>query len=66
MHPKIDACPPLDYTQLSDRHLLFDAVYNPAKTKFLQMGEQAGATICNGMEMLIGQAKAAWRIWNEK
>ena len=52
MHPKIDACPPLDYTQLSDRHLLFDAVYNPAKTKFLQMGEQAGATICNGMEML--------------
>ncbi|MBR5234820.1 MAG: shikimate dehydrogenase [Bacteroidaceae bacterium] len=66
MHPKVDACPPLDYSQLSERHLLFDAVYNPAKTKFLQQGEQAGATICNGMEMLIGQAKAAWRIWNER
>ena len=49
MHPKVDACPPLDYSQLSERHLLFDAVYNPAKTKFLQQGEQAGATICNGM-----------------
>ena len=65
MHPKVDACPPLDYTQISSRHLLFDVVYNPAKTLFLQRGEQAGAAICNGMEMLIGQAKAAWRIWNE-
>ena len=65
MHPKTDACPPLDYTLLSERHLLFDAVYNPPKTKFLQHGEQAGAVICNGMEMLIGQAKAAWSIWNE-
>lgn len=65
MHPKVDACPPLDYTQISSRHLLFDVVYNPAKTLFLQRGEQAGATICNGMEMLIGQAKAAWRIWKD-
>lgn len=65
MHPKIDECPPIDYTQLSERHLLFDAIYNPTKTKFLQFGEEAGATICNGMEMLIGQAKAAWSIWNE-
>lgn len=65
MHPKVDACPPLDYTQISSQHLLFDVVYNPAKTLFLQRGEQAGSAICNGMEMLIGQAKAAWRIWNE-
>lgn len=65
MHPKIDECPPLDYTQITSRHLLFDVVYNPEKTLFLQRGEQAGATICNGMAMLIGQAKAAWRIWNE-
>lgn len=65
MHPKVDACPPLDYTQISSQHLLFDVVYNPAKTLFLQRGEQADSAICNGMEMLIGQAKAAWRIWNE-
>lgn len=65
MHPKTDECPPLDYTQITSRHLLFDVVYNPEKTLFLQSGEQAKATICNGMAMLIGQAKAAWRIWNE-
>ena len=65
MHPKVDECPPLDYTLLTSQHLLYDVVYNPAKTLFLQRGEAAGATICNGMDMLIGQAKAAWKIWEE-
>ena len=64
MHPKVDECPPLDYTLLTSQHLLYDVVYNPAKTLFLQRGEEAGATICNGMDMLIGQAKAAWEIWS--
>lgn len=65
MYPKVDECPPLHYAALSSRHLLFDAVYNPTKTRFLEQGEQVGATICNGIQMLIGQAKAAWRIWKE-
>ena len=65
MHPKTDACPPLDYTAIDDRHLLFDVIYNPEKTLFLRRGEEAGATICNGMDMLIGQAKAAWNIWTQ-
>ena len=64
MHPKVDECPPLDYAQLTPQHLLYDVVYNPTKTLFLQRGEEHGATICNGMDMLIGQAKAAWKIWN--
>lgn len=64
MYPKVDQCPPIDYAQLNSSHLLFDVVYNPTKTLFLQRSEEAGATICNGMEMLIGQAKAAWSIWN--
>lgn len=65
MYPHTDECPPIDYSQLNPEFLLFDVVYNPAKTLFLQRGEEAGATICNGMDMLIGQAKAAWHIWNE-
>ena len=64
MHPNVDECPPIDYAQLTPRHLLYDVIYNPSKTLFLQRGEAAGATICNGMDMLIGQAKAAWNIWN--
>ena len=64
MHPKVDECPPLDYAQLTSQHLLYDVVYNPAKTLFLQRGEEAGATISSGMDMLIGQAKAAWELWS--
>lgn len=65
MYPKVEGCPPLDYGAIDAQFLLFDVVYNPTKTQFLLRGEQAGATICNGMDMLIGQARAAWRIWTE-
>jgi shikimate dehydrogenase len=44
--------------------LLFDCVYNPEETLFLRKGKEQGAMTQNGMGMLIGQAKAAWKIWN--
>ena len=64
MLPDVDSCPDIPYEQLSARHLLFDCVYNPEETLFLRKGKTQGATIRNGMEMLYGQAKAAWKIWN--
>ncbi len=62
--PKTDACPDIPYQFLTDKHLLFDVVYNPAETLFIKKGRDAGATALNGEEMLIGQAIAAWEIWN--
>ena len=62
--PKTDACPDIPYQFLTDKHLLFDVVYNPAETLFMKKGRDAGATALNGEEMLIGQAIAAWVIWN--
>jgi shikimate dehydrogenase len=38
-------------------------VYNPTETIFLKQGREKGATILNGMDMLIGQANASWDIW---
>lgn len=64
MFPEVDACPDIPYELISARHLLFDCIYNPAETLFLQKGKAQGATTQNGMEMLYGQAKAAWKIWN--
>jgi shikimate dehydrogenase len=63
MYPKIEDSPPLPYEAIGSRHYLFDLVYNPAKTLFLQKGEEQGAVIENGYEMLIGQAEESWRIW---
>lgn len=62
--PHIDACPDIPYQFLSSDHLVFDVVYNPAKTLFLKKSEQRGATILNGEKMLELQAEAAWKIWN--
>ena len=64
MLPDIDSCPAIPYEQITARHLLFDCVYNPEETLFLSKGKAQGATIRNGMEMLTGQAKAAWKIWS--
>ena len=64
MYPDIDSCPPIPYTLISAQHLLFDCVYNPEETLFLRKGKEQGATIQNGIGMLIGQAKEALKIWN--
>ncbi|MBI1781361.1 MAG: shikimate dehydrogenase [Sphingobacteriales bacterium] len=65
MYPKVNDCPDIAYDYLTPQHHLYDLVYNPAKTLFLQKGEAKGATVQNGYEMLILQAEESWRIWNE-
>ena len=64
MSPNENSCPPIPYQFISKDHLLYDLVYNPAKTLFLQKGEERGAAIKNGEEMLMLQAEESWRIWN--
>ena len=66
MVPDTESYPPIPYEFISAQHLLFDCIYNPEETVFLKKGRVQGATIQNGMEMLTGQAKAAWRIWNKE
>ncbi len=63
--PKTETFPEIPYEYLNDRHLLFDLVYNPAVTQFLQKGADHGAAIKNGSDMLELQALAAWGIWME-
>jgi shikimate dehydrogenase len=64
MYPNVDADPPMPYQFITAKHLLFDLIYNPEKTKFLAEGEKQGAQICNGHQMLIEQAEESWRIWS--
>ncbi len=63
--PDIYECPDIPYRFLTPEHFLYDLVYNPEKTLFLQKGEAHGTTIKNGYEMLLLQAEESWRIWNE-
>ena len=60
----VDLCPDIPYPMLSDRHLLYDVVYNPEETLFLRKGAEQGAATKSGYEMWYLQALASWVIWN--
>ena len=64
MFPNVDSAPPLPYQYLTEKHYLYDLVYNPAETKFLSLGKEKGAATENGLQMLVLQAEENWRIWN--
>jgi shikimate dehydrogenase len=64
MHPNVDECPAIPYQYVTEQHYLFDLVYNPAETLFLKKGQEHGATVKNGADMLVIQAEESWRIWN--
>jgi len=64
MYPKDNEYPQLPYKFLSSQHYLYDLVYKPEKTLFLKRGEDKGATIQNGLDMLTIQAEESWKIWN--
>ncbi|MFK8059587.1 MAG: shikimate dehydrogenase [Polaribacter sp.] len=63
--PEVLKYPNIPYQFLTDKHLLFDLIYNPEVTTFLQKGKEQGAAIKNGYQMLELQAEESWRIWNE-
>lgn len=64
--PNIDEAPLIPYEQLSEKHYLYDLVYNPTETLFLKRGKEKGARTKNGLEMLELQAEKAWEIWNSE
>ena len=65
MFPHTDTCPALPYECLTEKHLLFDLIYNPEETLFMKKGAAQGAITKNGLEMLLLQAIGAWSIWNK-
>ena len=66
MYPIEDVCPDLPYEHLGKEHLLYDLIYNPEHTLFMKKGAERGATVKNGLEMLLLQAYAAWDMWQGK
>lgn len=41
-----------------------DLIYKPAKTRFMELCEKAGAKACNGLKMLLYQGVIAYELWN--
>ena len=62
MHPNEDQSlvPP---ELLGEGLAVFDAVYNPRRTKLLQDAENAGCKTILGLEMFLGQAYVQFELW---
>lgn len=58
-----DEKPQLPYSNLNNKHILIDLIYNPKVTPFLNEGLKHGCRVKNGFEMLIEQAEASWKLW---
>ena len=65
MYPNVNEILPLPFEAITLKHFLFDLVYNPPKTLFLKKGEEKGAIVQNGYDMLVYQAEESWKIWNQ-
>ncbi len=62
MHPSSDRSlvPP---QLLGEGLVVFDAVYNPRRTKLIQDAENAGCKTVLGLEMFLGQAYIQFELW---
>lgn len=65
MYPFVQIAPPIPYQYITSKHLCYDLIYTPEETLFLEKSKEQGATIKNGLDMLLIQAEEAWRIWQE-
>ncbi|MDE7466758.1 MAG: shikimate dehydrogenase [Muribaculaceae bacterium] len=65
MYPHVDECPDIPYHLLTPDHICYDLLYNPDITLFMRKSAERGATVKNGLEMLLLQAFVSWNIWNK-
>ena len=63
MFPDTENYPKIPYEALTEKHLLFDLIYNPSETLFLRYGRAHNSKTKNGLEMLQIQAETSWSIW---
>ncbi len=66
MFPKTADFPPIPYQGIHSSQLVYDVIYNPAETIFLQKAKKQGASCKNGLDFLSLQAEASWKFWNTK
>lgn len=66
MHPDVDGTPWVEAGDFSEAHIVYDLVYNPTTTRLLREAEVHGATPIGGLDMLIGQAAAAYEQWTDR
>lgn len=63
--------PDVEGTAISDTafydlaHTAVEIIFNPAKTRFMKLAEDAGAMTIGGLRMLLYQGVRAYELWNQ-
>jgi len=65
MFPDVNGYPYPKPINFSARQIVYDVIYNPSKTRFLEEAERCGCTVINGLGMLFYQGIYAYEIWTE-
>ncbi|MCX7747483.1 MAG: shikimate dehydrogenase [Clostridia bacterium] len=63
MYPEINVSPIDASFVFSKGQIVYDAIYNPLETKFLEEAKKAGCKTSNGLGMLFYQGIYAYEIW---
>lgn len=63
MYPRLEGMPPVDWQYVSPGTFVYDIIYTPARTLFLQQAAEHGCPVLNGEGMLAGQGAAAFQLW---
>ena len=54
----------IDFSSVQKKAFVYDLIYEPKESSFLQQAEANGIRFQNGLKMLIGQAAAAFYVWH--
>ena len=65
MYPNLDA-QAIDLSAFPAPEAVVDVIYNPLRTKLLLQAQEMGIPCCNGLEMLVAQAKYAAELFLDR
>jgi len=63
LFPNTDDSPTDLAESFNSSQIVFDLIYNPLKTKFIELAESQGATVINGLKMFIVQGARSFELW---
>ncbi len=63
MFPNIEDTPTELAESFNSSQIVFDLIYNPIKTKFIELAESKGATTINGLKMFVVQGARSFELW---
>lgn len=66
MAPDIDDAIVSSEKFFNNNQIVFDLIYNPQLTKFLEIASKSNAYILNGLDMLIHQAAKSFELWTSE